>query len=311
MRVLFISRTDWASAGALLSKSLRSIGVESMSVCINPRQFENETSSAVCNKRDLKDLVHRYDVIQFMHSEYIETGYSLKNKSVVVYHGGSRYRRDPRKVLKFWNGRADVHIVQTADLLGLGAFPEEWLLPPVDTDRIQPSYISVPSNKRIIMHCPSDPRKKGTKEFEDVINSLKKSPSLKDKFTYEYMSKIGWSESINRKSKCDIYFDACKPMIEGKPYGFWGMAALEAAALGKIVITHFKYGQKYYIDRYGYHNLKSANSMEEVKHQLVKHITMEVNEFKMEQRKTREWVVRNHSMKVVGQRLLDIYNKYS
>lgn len=311
MKVLFISRTDWANVGGSLAKCLNSVGVEAVSVCKRLHKHHYGDSSIIYkNEKELRDLIDKHDIIQFMHSEYIETGHTLKDKCIVVYHGGSDYRIKHKELLKFWNGKAKVHLIQTADLLGLGAEPEEWFLPPVDTDRIRPNYKRTVSGKKVIMHCPSNPHKKGTKEFNVIIDKLKDVPTLKDKFIYEYGHKINWTENIKRKSTCDVYFDACKPILEGKPYGFWGIAALESAALGKIVITHFNHNQEEYVKRYGPYNLKIANSMDEVERQIVNHILMDDKEFKVEQKKTREWVVKNHSMKVTGQRLVDIYNKY-
>lgn len=306
--VLMISRTDWANMGAILSKSLRSIGVESRSICFKPHELAYDECSEIVNKKQAIKLFRRYDVIQFMHSVFVDLDCALGNKNIFVFHGGSGYRKYHRELLKFWKGAAKAHIIQTADLLHLGARPEEWLLPPVDTVRIQPCYAN--NKKRVLMHCPSMPRVKGTEDFHKVIEKLEQSEIGKD-FEYRYGETTSWGNNIERISDCDIYFDACQLEIEGRPYGFWGMSALEAAALGKVVITHFNHNQEEYCKQYGKHNLKIANSMAQVEEQLIKHITMDEEDFREEQRKTRRWVERNHSMKAIGARLLAIYEKYS
>jgi hypothetical protein len=56
--------------------------------------------------------------------------------------------------------------------------------------------------------------------------------------------------------------------------------------------------------------IQHANNMKEVEQQMRRLILMPNEEFDQLQRATRKWVEENHSYKVIGQRLVNIYNKY-
>jgi len=178
-------------------------------------------------------------------------------------------------------------------------------LPPVDTDYL--FFENKINELRQVLHCPSNFEKKGTSQFITTMTELEKSiPN----FRWSVGDRVNWYTNIDRIRDCDIYFDACQPILRGKPYGFWGMAALEAAALGKVVITHFNHNEKRYIKLYGKHPLQVANNFNEVKERIIECLTMNETDLKNLQSKTRQWVVKNHSLKVVGKRLRDIYRRY-
>ena len=307
MKVLCIASTDSANVGFLLSQALNSIGVESRAVAIFPAPRPEGLSAEEMTKYQIAKIAVDYDVIQFMHSTWIDLKIDLKDKLISVFHGGYKYRNTPKETAAFWNKKAGLQLVQTGDLLGLGVENEEWFLPPVDTDLLYP--IDSINEKLKVLHCPSKPIKKGTEPFRKVMLRLSKDKNLKGKFTWEIGSKVNWKKNIHRMSMCDIYFDACLLKIKGNPYGFWGMAALEAAALGKVVVTHFAHKEKEYIERYGMHYLQVANDMKQLRERML-YLLNNPEEVPRLQKETREWVVRNHSMSVVGNRLKELYEKY-
>lgn len=306
MKVLFVANKDSANMGFLLAQALRSVYIEARSLAYRPAPRPPGIHSLKAIRSQMIEQVKHYDVIQFMHTEYIDLG-NLKGKLISVFHGGYVYRNNPKEATDFWNKKAHCQLVQTGDLLGLGAKNEEWLLPPVDTDLLKPNFKL--NKKPYILHCPSVPKKKGTEPFKRLMTRIQNGWKLKDMFRWKVGEKTAWAKNIERIRNCDIYFDACQPKLRGKPYGFWGMSALEAAALGKVVVTHFAHKEKEYVERYGTHPLQVANNMKAVREQLM-HLLTHQEEIPSLQKKTREWAVRNHSMKVVGERLKEIYRRY-
>lgn len=313
MKVLIVAKTDWANVGYNLDMALRSIGVDSICLQKGRHKLRYSKEAAVYTKNELRHYAEKADILQFMHSENIDLG--IKNqfdgrKGVAVFHGGSAYRLDPDRFNKFWNNKAGVTLIQTGDLLGKGAKNGVWFMPSIDTEELKPIYSRAIPGKRIIAHCPSRADKKGTEEFNALMKKLKNDPKLKNKFIYEYGKRIAWGTNIKRMSRCDIYFDACCPILQGSAYGEWGVSALEASCLGKVVVSHFLSVGRYR-KRFGKECLiQHANNMKEVEQQMRRLILMPEDEFSSLQKKTREWVVENHSYKVVGKRLVDIYNKY-
>jgi hypothetical protein len=317
INVLLVSKKDWANVGYEIQEALRSVGVKALSVHFDKHRFEYPNTSYVCN--DVSQYAIDADIIQFMHSVNVNLGIGDQfdgRKGVAVFHGGSGYRTNPDQFNTFWNQRAQVTLIQTGDLLNIGEPPAKnkiWFLPPIDTDTIQPDYSSRIENKRIITHCPSRSAKKGTIKFNKLMDKLSKDKQLKDKFVYNHVRKwADWSTNIERMKICDIYFDACMPKIgvANNTYGEWGISTLEACSLGKAVISHFlsheRYKQEFGIDC----PIQHANNFEEVEKQIRNLILMGDDEFMELRKKTRFWVVENHSREIIGQRLVDIYNEY-
>ena len=319
MNVVLISRTDWANVGYEMQEALRSVGVKALSVQIKPHHFKYPKRSHIYKGiKEVTTYAKNADIIQFMHSGNTGLDFDVfkSGKGIVVFHGGSAYRVSPTKMNRFWNPKVHVTLVQTGDLLDKGDPPiknQIWFLPPINTEELQPNYKSALKNKRLITHCPSMVSRKGTAEFNAIMDKLSKDPQLKDRFVYEYTPKFTtWKKNIEQMKRCDIYFDACKPLI-GKSqmtYGEWGIAALEACSLGKVVVSHFlsvdRYKKEFGIEC----PIQHANNFEQVEKQMRRLILMPAAEFTALRETTRAWVVENHSRKAIGQKLVDIYNKH-
>ena len=246
-----------------------------------------------------------------MHSFYINLGIK-KNQRMFVYHGGSRYRVNYKHINKVFNPKVEKSIIQTADLFGLGAKNEVWLLPAVDTKKIKPVY-KRQSDKLIVGHFPSSPVAKNSNLINKIMKNLKKE--FGNKFEYVYSPKvINWNRNMKRVSKCDIYIDACTPILKtknspkGNKYGEWGVAAIEAAALGKIVVSHFL-SYKSYEREYGKCGLVVANSISEVENQMRKLLLLNDDKLLALKKNNRAWVEKFHSHYAVGKRLKEIVYK--
>ena len=309
MDVLLVSvKSDYANVAYTLQQSLLAVGVDALALSLKRTTTLKPAKAKVVKLPELKRYAQQSKIIQFMHSVYIDLG--VKNKRMFVYHGGGRYRENFKSLNKIFNPRVEKCIIQTGDLLNLGAKNEVWLLPAVDTEKIKPVYKR--QNKKIIVgHFPSSKLVKNSRGINEIIERLKKD--FGDKFEYINSSSIiDWSKHMERVSKCDIYIEACTPYLKGKKtlnkYGEWGVSGVEAAALGKVVVTHFLSCERYEKE-YGECYLKTANTLDDIEKHMRELLTLSDDEILKIQKDTRSWVEKFHSYRAVGKRLKEIVYK--
>ena len=302
-KVLLVAQVDWAYMGYTLSQCLKTVGVEAEMLVRQPYTYRPGCGRPFTTTEQVKKYAEQADIIQFMHGQWIDSGVDLSRKRVFVYYGGSNYRLDPGGISDWFNPIVEKSIIQTGDLLGLGAKNEVWLLPAVDTDMLKPIYKRT-SNKIVIGHFPSSTAK-NTAQIEKVVQQL--IPKYGNRF--EYISDTGtmrWDKHIKRVSMCDIYIEACTPIQQyhGKAlkYGEWGVAGIEAAALGKIVITHFL-SHKRYTQEYGKCELCVANEPTDIATNIEKLLALSDDELLKRRKATRAWVKKFHSLEAVGTKL--------
>ena len=311
MKILIVARTDYANMAYRYQESLKEVGVDAKAVTLNSPNFSCIPYHAErCSVAKMKGYAKTAEIIQFMHSRDIN--FDIKNKRIFIFHGGSLYRRNSQEINTYFNSIVEKSIIQTGDLLGLGAKNEVWVPACVDTNLIKPVY-KKQSNKIIVGHFPSGSLVKNSKGINKVMENLKKE--FANKFEYIFSSeKLNWNKHIKRVSKCDIYIDACTPILktkkcpEGNKYGEWGVAAPEAAALGKIVISHML-SHKRYEKEFGKCEIRVANSLGDVKKHMIKLLSMSDDELLQIRKATRMWVEKFHSYKFIGNRLKEkVYN---
>jgi glycosyltransferase involved in cell wall biosynthesis len=161
-------------------------------------------------------------------------------------------------------------------------------------------------SKLVVAHYPHKSYVKGTEMIFDTLAVLEDSKvfchNTRGWKYYINDGLVSWEENLKRIAGCDIYIEAVKPELRGKPYGEWGITALEAAALGRIVVTHFRSYDRY-VKEYGPCPLQVANNAEEFRAVMMKLLAMSWPEIDALKRETRMWVEKFHSLKAVGQRL--------
>lgn len=307
MDILMTAIVDYANLGYGYCKALRTIGIDVVMVKTtnNNRDIRYPEEAIICDIDFIKSLIPTTKIIQYCHSQYINLG-KLKNKRVFTMHGGSKFRLHSKDINKIFNPISEGTIIQTADLLNLGAKNESWILPPVDINCIKPKYERT-SDKIIIGHFPTSTRFKGT----EVINKLmeKICEEFKDRIQYNFSEDIIiWSENVNRISDCDIYIEALCPRQKGRRYGEWGLSCLEASSAGTVVITHSTSMERYRKE-YGECPLNIANTSEELESKLRRLINMKDNELLNEKKIMRDWVENLHNYEVIGRRLEKFYGK--
>jgi len=295
MDVLIVAKNDWANMGYRLQECLRKVGVDAKAVTLSINYSCKPKHAKICEVKNMQKYVNDSKIIQFMHSEFECFNLNISKKRVFVFHGGGRYRDNPNERNKIFNPIIEKSLIQTGDLWDLGAKNKVWVLPPVDVNLIQPVFNK--NNRIVISHYPSSAKLKGSDIIDTVMAKIK--PTFNDKFVYKFSDKrVSWKEQIKRLSKCDIY-------IEQMLLGEWGVTALEAASLGKIIVTNFKSYDKY-LNEYGSCPIIPANSEEELVDVLVGLLNKSEDELLNLKKATRDWVCKNHSYEAVGKRLKEI-----
>jgi len=148
-------------------------------------------------------------------------------------------------------------------------------------------------------HYPSNPQVKGT----DMILRCAQDARVK----VMTGGILPYEEHIRRlNTQCDIYIEMMNCKQGEKQYGSFGMTALEAASLGKVVITNNATGQDLYQSTYGDCELVIANTNHELIQSLQAYATINTSE---KANATLQWFKKKHSQQATGKRLLRIIHE--
>jgi hypothetical protein len=299
-----MSTSDWANVGYTFSQALRSVGVKAKAFSMVPEAFSYTKQAEIYSSfARLEKLVTEADTIVFMHSDthFLKLPFSGKGKRIGVFHGGTRYRINTEAMNATWNPIVEFSIIQTGDLLDRGAKNQKWVLPPIDLKRIKPKAAIKDKKGRIkFAHFPNKPEIKGSMYIESAVQKARRKHDFL--WTFDPERTFDWKENLDRMAQCDVYIEACMPILMNKDYGEWGVQGLEAAAMGKVVITHFRSHERYEKE-YGPCPLLWANSEQEVKERIKECCSMGYEGVRELGKKTRKWAEKYHSYEAVGARL--------
>lgn len=295
--VILVSRKDWANVGFELSKALKSVGVDATMYIRSKHKFGYPEQGTLYGRRDLKPAADKADAIIFVHTQYVETYTDLSKKKVAVFHTGSAYRKNSGYYNSFFNPKVDVTFVNW-DLCGRKGKNEKVLLVPIALDKINPVFEKIHPRKLVVGHYSRG--HKGTVLINKVMEKLKKKDIIY-KVSGEY---VPWKKQLRRMSLCDVIIESMKL----QPIRAFGITALEAAALGKIVVSSFTESDKYKTG-FGPCAIQVARSADELEELLLR--LSKVSDEKILKLKThsRQWVQRCHSYKAVGTRLLTVLER--
>ena len=318
--VLMLTKNDWANTGWRFMRCLQLLELEvkffkgkkhwagypkqaPIHPAITKRTGGRNHSWSV---PELKNLAESAHVIHYIASVFINTGADLNKKHVVVQHGGSVFRKSSAKINKRFNHLVDASIIQCPDLLGLGAKNEHLIYYPVDTKLLTPNYTQ--RKKRILIgHFPRSPGIKGTANIIKAIEIVEADPNIN---TIKYVglrnpnqqARMPWEKHLNRVRSCDVIIETCNLKQRNTKYGEWANTALEAAALGKLAISN-TLSADIYEREYGNLGIHVANDVSALVAQITRLAKLDKEQLVAEKKKSRAWVVENHSLEANAIRL--------
>lgn len=297
MKVLNICKNDYANFAWDNTKALRSAGIESrcMKTVVHP--FDYQEHGDVVKLQDIIRELPKYDFIQFFFNIdlYRLLAPHLRRKKLVVYYASSDFRDNKNRYLATFNPVVHKSVIALGEFAGYGARNEVYVVGAVDTDKLCPNGHKTMKPFKVA-HYPSNTLVKGSETINRIAKNIK---NIRYKFSDK---KVGFDEQIERMKDCDIYIELFNPTLNGNKYGSFGITALEAAALGKIVITQ-NLSRDIYEMNYGCCPLMLVETEEELKDKLEMLAGMTTAEIRFLQEKTREWVVKNHSYLATGRRI--------
>lgn len=288
--ILVASSADYANLGHSVGRSLRSIGIDCIDITLSKHPFDYGSESKLVTRDTFRTLSKEADHVLIMHSCPILFDLN-ENPNFSVYHTGTRYRESPTYFNELFQSAKAV-LTDHTEFMQSGKM--EYVVSGIDASLYQPKEIG---EKLIIGHYPSNPEVKGTNE---IIEMLK---PFRDKFEIRVgLNKVSHAEQIKRMQECDIYIELFKPMLNGKKYGCFGVTALEAAMMGKLVITQ-DLEHNTYLEAYGEHpfvTVKNQHQFNEALETSYKYHTQGMSDWIHSEAK------RLHSFEATGQRLKNL-----
>ncbi len=295
MRVVFVCKNDNANVAYTLQQCLLEVGVNALAIKTKPHKFGYSKQAIVVNSDEMKKEMEAANAVIFVHSKFMHVGSDLKGKIIGVFHTGSQYRKETESLNELFNRVGDVTFCG-GDVLGLGAKNEVWLQAPVDTKHILPVYSRSVPGKIIIGHYPSAPNK----GLEYIQAAIKR---LRGNFEFRYSEQtVSWEKNLQRMSECDVYIGEMHLERFGHKLSAFGISALEAACLGKIVCNRFLHKPQYE-KTFGPCAIHVTNTYKELASTLSSIIRMDDNQILKLKKASRDWVERCHSYAVVGTRI--------
>lgn len=305
MRILNICADDWANYMYSQSMAMRSIGMDVIALKSNRHSFGYEDQCSVSSDSHISNLIKAADLVQIFHSCKRSANLVRSvnpNIPITVWHTGSLYRAAPKETSNFFAQNNNIKLELTDQCEFLSVDPRlAYVAVAIDIHRIRRYQVEKQIGTRyIVSHYPSKSSVKGT---EDILRMMR---PLKDLCTFKSDDKIvPHKEQIRRMSEADIYIELFKPVLNGQPYGCFGVTAFEAAALGKIVVTN-NIGKDAYESVCGNCELVIANTEYAFSTYMRDLLSMNPAQIKDKQTKTLEWVVEKHSLKATGERIKSI-----
>lgn len=301
MKVLNICTSDYANFAHDNANALRSVGVECDDYKTKRHHLNYQSQSKIIRLDQLKAIAKDFDIIQIFHSS-IQCLDQVKHlgKKLVVYHTGSNYRKNHKNKNRSFNSYVYISFIALCEFSGLGAKNEKYI---VGATKVSGPTLHNLTQPYTFAHYPSDVNVKGTSE---IIQMLSKT---KGGFKFNYSTELVNSfKQKKRMRECDVYIELFKPILNGRQYGSWGITALEAAAMGKIVVTQ-NLNNDVYIKEYGDCPLMLAKNQADFINKINYLLYLSPKEMLILQTKTYDWVNKNHSYIATGNRLKSILNE--
>lgn len=305
MRVINICREDYANYGYELAESMKLVGIDAEAFVTMRHAFGYAKQATHTNVVHIMNECEKADVIMVMHTDDVMYNVVIPyvgKKPIIIWHTGTRYRQNPDKYNKLWNPIATKVVCCLGEFMDMGCKKPEYFNMTINTDAFEPSYKT--QTPLMFAHYPSNPIVKGTAEVKRILSEVRNGNRGRIMCSID-TSIIRHDRSLIRMRQCDVYVEMMATEQNGKRYGSFGTTALEAAAIGKIVVTNDT-DAHIYKKYYGDCALHICNTVDEMRmklHELANKTVPEIVELK---KQSRLWVEKNHSRKSSGMRMIKL-----
>lgn len=293
MKIRMFCRNDYANMMFGVCKALKLQGLDSECYVTEVHPFGYSEQATHVSYGQMKELAKDADVIHIFHSDnhvipHIQGDW--KGRKLFVWHTGTPYRINSRFHDNFWKGYKV--ITDQAEFIA-GGLRADFIPAGVDFEALGQVKEEV---RYKFAHCPSNQEVKGTVEIRRIADSCKVPIHIDVKL-------LPSVENIKRMAACEVYVELFAPTNLNKPYGHWGVAAMEAAALGRIVITNEV--SEVYKRFYGESFVYAANN--EHHFAAILQIFNGMPKEELAERQYDTWAIanKNHNYKAVAERVMN------
>lgn len=176
------------------------------------------------------DVVHLHN--NFRTAEIIERANGIRHhsyakanaKKAVIHYHGTTFRAQPKVHLAKQRQRKAKGLVSTLDLWLLAPHDTEWLPAPYNLDWLQ--TFRKPGKVLRVGHAPTE---RGVKDTDAFLAAVERLQDEGHEIEVDLIEGVKWSECLERKGRCDIYYDQ---VLLG-----YGCNAIEAWGMGIPVIA--------------------------------------------------------------------------
>jgi len=289
MKIISITYDDYANYMWNVTKALRTVGLDAECYKIIPSPSKYKEEATIMTNSKMRILV--CDVLQLMHTREQLLSYLPKHKRLFVYHTGTRYRQKQDVYNAMFNKRVERTFVDIPDLFNIKAknctlFPSPMNI----TDKIN---YRPEGRKLIVGHFHPKPFVKGS---HLICNAMSQIQDVEFRYSSDLIPN---DENLKRMAECDIIIDLMNNFQNGVPYGAWGVTTLEAAAMGKIVLSSDMFEDVYerFFDVCPVGKIDNEKGLIDF---IKFYNDMDINEFRMCQNVFHEWVKSKHSYEASG-----------
>lgn len=284
MKVISLCQDDYANFMYCQHLAMLSVGIQSECYKTQPHVYKYPEQATVIKTRRIETM--KADVYLIFHTnttlvQYINT---QNNPTIIYVHTGTRFRQAPRRYTDETKANGNIICLPEFKFHLPNA---DYIVGTIDTRIIQIR----PAITNRFAHYPSNAEVKGSVVIEKVCRNLGVNLLTGPNTNYQ--------AHLTRLKHCDIYIEMFKTEQNGKNYGSFGMTALEAASMGKVVITNNTTGQQLYEQTYGNCELVICNTEQELS-DTIKYYKDAPTTIKG--RSTLEWFKQNHSFEATGTR---------
>lgn len=305
MKILSVCYDDHANLMYNITEAMKVAGADARCCKRVRHPFNYPSQAPLANLHEMVKACRDADIVQVFHS-YNEAALFSGNAKKVVWHTGTSYRLQVQQMNDFFNDRVALTMTDQTEFLKLGASNIHYLTSPITTAPIDKEV----KRPYLIGHYPSNPAVKGSEEIIRIVNTF--IEKNQGSFTFDYSAeRVSHEANLRRVAACDIYIELFAPLQHGQEYGCFGLSALEAAAMGKIVLTQDMNKAEYrntYGGKYGPFFL--IPDEETFTRTLRILSTMQEDDLLWFQRNKREIALRNHSPRATGEKLMGLLREY-